>query len=178
MGKFIDLTGDRYGRLTVLRRMPNLIRSKSRQVATFLCTCECGEEVIVRSDHLRTGNTRSCGCLQREAAQLGLSNRSHGESRRSLEYASWAAMKSRCTNPNEIHYERYGGRGISVCDRWQSYEGFLADMGRRPSPQHSLDRINNDANYDKSNCRWATKKEQANNRRKPKLKMVKSHALT
>jgi hypothetical protein len=116
---------------------------------------------------------RSCGCLHREAAaQRGQLNRTHGEGapgRKSIEYKAWGSMKERCYRLRATRYAQYGGRGIKVCDRWlNSFENFLADMGRRPSPEHSIDRIDNDGNYEPNNCRWATREEQRRNRTTPK----------
>jgi len=167
MPNAIDVTGDRYGRLVALRRGPN----KGRRT-TWACLCDCGNEHNVDLDSLRQGLTKSCGCLHSEAARKMITrNRppegarfSHGMSD-SPEYSSWCAMKKRCLNPNSIRYERWGGRGIKICPQWlSSFETFYADMGDRPSPAHSLDRRDNDGNYEPRNCRWATHKEQRNNR--------------
>ncbi len=123
--------------------------------------CECGTTKIVVFKNIKRGQSdgcRSCGHLGKVAT--------HGQSK-SPEYRAWCLMITRCTNPNRAKWSEYGGRGITVCDRWRhSFENFLADMGRKPSPRHSLDRENNDGNYEPTNCRWATDKQQANNRRK------------
>jgi hypothetical protein len=135
--------------------------------AKWLCICACGTERTIRRDALIQGTTKSCGCLVREHLKRGQERTTHGDCRQrpTPEYRAWRGMKTRCMNPKKQHYERYGGRGITVCERWISnYEFFLADMGRKPSPKHSLDRINNNGNYEPSNCRWATKKEQIANR--------------
>jgi hypothetical protein len=127
------------------------------------CHCECGRIKIVRADHLKVGNTKSCGCLASE--MTAARSRTHGETPyryHSPEYRVWSGMRVRCSKPRFVHY---GGRGIKVCDRWHKFENFLADMGRRPSPTHSLDRIDVDGNYEPSNCRWATRTEQMNNTR-------------
>ncbi len=162
MPKAIELhQGDRFGRLTVVERAPHAPTAGWR----WLCRCDCGEETTVRSRSLRTGNTQSCGCLQRERVREILTT--HGESARGKwtpEFQAWAAMRKRCGSGFRQR-QYYADRGITVCKRWDAYETFLADMGRRPSPDHSIDRINNDGNYEPSNCRWATRSEQQRNKR-------------
>lgn len=170
---FKDLTGASFARLTVVRFL-GIKRSRSY----WQCSCVCGGTTATTTCALISGKTRSCGCLVGEVATArNLASCVHGESshdRISKEYSSWTSMKSRCNNQNNHKYPIYGGRGIKVCDRWQNgdggrsgYECFLADMGRRPTATHSIDRYpDKDGNYEPGNCRWATPTEQNNNRSK------------
>lgn len=152
---FKDLTGLRFGRLLVEKYLNHRERS-----VVFRCICDCGSAINVTSGNLKSGGTKSCGCLMKDRPKRTI----HGDLG-SKEYSTWGNIKARCHNKNSPNYYRYGGRGITVCDRWlQSYKNFLEDMGRAPSPQHTIDRINNDGNYEPSNCKWATQKEQASHR--------------
>lgn len=154
----LDLTGQRFGRLLAVRAIPGS-RNKPRR---WLCRCDCGNEVEVITGDLRNGNTTSCGCYIRELHADRL--RIHGMSKTTT-YNVWASMLQRCNNPNSDKYQYYGGRGITVCERWHVFENFLADMGERPSKNHSIDRIDNDREYGPDNCRWTTMRRQNRNRR-------------
>lgn len=155
-----DITGNRYGRLVVVAESSRASDGSRRWEAV----CDCGEAIVTRQASLASGNTKSCGCLHMDL--LMKRTVTHGRSK-TPEYALWRNMRQRCQNPSFARYKDYGGRGISVCDRWnQSFEDFIEDVGLRPSPNHSLDRIDNAGNYEPGNCQWATRTMQQSNTRR------------
>jgi hypothetical protein len=152
--KRVDLLGMRFGKLIV--KSKNEIRAKHGAVM-WLCICDCGKERLAMAVNLRQGNATSCGCESYETRKL------HGMTD-SREFKSWSSMRQRCLNKNAPDYHRYGERGIKICDRWNdSFNNFYEDMGDRPQGT-SLDRIDNDGNYEKSNCKWSTRSEQQRNK--------------
>lgn len=167
MPAFVDLTGKQFGRLRVLRRGPAHRTSGGHAAVVWACRCDCGAEHLVKAGNLRTGSVQSCGCMRDEL--LAQRSRTHGHTisgRSSAEFRAWSGMKRRCLRPQSKDWPNYGGRGIKVCDRWvDSFAAFLADMGSRPSPSHSIERLDVNGNYEPGNCVWATAKEQQRNRR-------------
>lgn len=155
--------GKQFGRWTVIAEAEKTA-CRRRNVS---CRCTCGKTKVVQLNNLRNGTSLSCGCLRGE--QAAKRETIHGQASvksETTEYRIWKGIITRCTNPNRPEYPRYGGRGIKVCDRWRTFANFFADMGRRPSKKHSLDRIDNDGDYQPSNCRWATASEQGLNTRR------------
>ena len=156
--------GLRFNKLVVTQeRAPN---THGQLMVSVSCDCGTFKRSIVLA-YLQSGKVSDCGSVIRQHRKYSPLS-THGDTA-STEYIIWAAMIQRCENPKRLAYDRYGGRGINVCDRWHTYENFLADMGRRPTPNHSVDRIDNDGNYEPGNCRWATKSEQANNTSRSKI---------
>lgn len=154
MGKIVDLTGNQYGRLTVV----SFARQDKSGGSMWLCKCECGTKKVIRSNALRSGRSKSCGCM------IGVTHGNRRVKKTSPAYMSWSSMHSRCSNVKDPYYDKYGGRGIAVCERWKKFEIFLSDMGARP-PGHTLDRIDVNKGYSPENCRWATPKTQSRNKR-------------
>ena len=152
-GERSEIGGKRFGRLVAMTTVEG--RDPTRKM--WLCKCDCGATATVRGSDLRAGDVKSCGCLARKHGHVG-------PDVPSPTYHSWQAMRQRCTNPNTVAWKYYGARGIRVCERWQTFVNFLADMGERPAGK-TLDRIDCDGNYEPGNCRWATQAEQIRNRR-------------
>ena len=175
MKRFLIInTGDRYNRLTLVKEVaPYICPKTSQKNRKFLCLCDCGSTKIFRLNSLRSGHTKSCGCLQKEKAILtGKRLLKHGMTqgrKKTRFYMVWCDLKQRCCNPKNSHYPSYGGRGIKVCKRWEKFENFRDDMLSSYKNHLTIDRVNNDGDYEPSNCRWATRKENARNTSRNKV---------
>jgi hypothetical protein len=164
--KLIDLTGKQFGRLTVLHREGNYISPGGQAHPQWVCQCECGTTTLVVGQRLRNGRTKSCGCAITDgASNIPPKKMSYHGMEGTVEYACWASMRGRCRNPKDANYANYGGKGVTVCERWDEFENFYADMGPRPAGT-SIDRIDPHGNYEPGNCRWTTKVVQAYNKRR------------
>jgi len=158
--KKLDLTGHQYGQLTVIK-----FARKINNLSYWTCECACGNKLEVTRNNLRTGDTKSCGCLR--SAATAERHLTHGQSG-TVVYNAWKCMRQRCLNKDHHKYHLWGGRGITICKAWNSFEIFAKDMGPHPGLGYSLERKNNEGNYEPDNCYWATAKEQANNTRNNK----------
>lgn len=161
MSKRIEMIGNKYGRLTVISKSDPSMSGQTR----YLCKCDCGNEKVFQAANIRNGKSLSCGCIRKEvtASRNRIEKKTHGMCH-TREYKIWAGMLVRCA-VDHPKYSAHFGRGIKVCERWSKFENFISDMGQRPSSNHSIDRINNDGDYEPNNCRWATSKEQTRNTR-------------
>lgn len=173
MPKLIDLTGQKFGRLSVIERGENY----SRGAARWRCRCDCGNETLSFGQTLIRGTAQSCGCINAEQNRLNPKHLTHGLTGTRV-WRIWRGMKQRCDTPSNPAYSYCGAKGISYDPRWSEFPAFLADMGHLPSDKHTLDRIDSTGNYEKANCRWATMKTQQNNRTNNRMLTFRGDTLT
>lgn len=164
MGKFKDIQGQRFNNLTVLN-----LSDKTNRGFWWICKCDCGNEVRVLGSNIIRGHSKSCGCIRAKASSD--SHYKHGMINTRI-YKIWVGIKTRCTDVNSRPYKNYGGRGITICDKWMMFEGFYEDMGSGYSDNLSIDRVDNNKGYSKENCKWSTRIEQANNVRNNHIVVV------
>lgn len=179
--ELVDLTDREFGYLRVVR-LSRKVKAPGHKTTTYIlwmCECVCGARVEVTGANLRSGQ-KSCGCMKGKLISKAMMKHGHKAAHETTaEYRAWCKIRERCCNPNDAAFSRYGGRGINICDRWlESYEAFYQDMGDKPSSDHSVDRIDNSKGYSPENCRWATRHEQANNKRNNKMLTAGGRQMT
>ena len=167
MGKLNIISGQKFNRLTIIEEVEPTFNYLGKMERRFNFKCECGNIKEIRLHDVKQGVTKSCGCLNMENKKNKIKHSHTINKIATSEYDAWSNMKQRCNNLNNCSFKYYGGRGIKVCDRWlRSFKNFIDDMGRKPGPEYSLDRINNDGNYEPINCKWSTLSEQNKNKRR------------